>query len=275
MNSDSLQRHLGLHGEEFKPSPSGRSKRACVVCRASKIKCTGEEPCPRCRKKGIDCEYDQSDPEVIPNSGHGIPPSVIEDPQPSNASIIQHPETPEISAGNEAENINSFADRLSAILGRNDGPINWSAIRIQSDEPTEGALIYPASKDSQLPSDENWPVLSEQETLKYRQAYFTHFHHRWPIIHAPTFDREHAPPVLFSCISMIGACITGTEQAKASAMSLHHRVVDWIFAGLRQVSSEDSFDHASMLGLCQTSLLYIIFGFYCGVSLDLSLTFAE
>lgn len=60
-NSDSLQRHLARHGDVFKPAPSGRSKRACLACRAGKVKCDGNDKCSTCVKKCIDCKYRQED----------------------------------------------------------------------------------------------------------------------------------------------------------------------------------------------------------------------
>ncbi|TGO66234.1 hypothetical protein BOTNAR_0065g00200 [Botryotinia narcissicola] len=54
--SDGLQRHLGRHGQQFK-RPPGRSRRACAACHSSKIKCDGNDPCSRCKKKEIPCKF--------------------------------------------------------------------------------------------------------------------------------------------------------------------------------------------------------------------------
>lgn len=35
------------------------------------------------------------------------------------------------------------------------------------------------------------------------EAYFTYFHHRWPIIHAPTYDETRASPLLAKSVRMI------------------------------------------------------------------------
>ncbi|KAF2112241.1 fungal-specific transcription factor domain-containing protein [Lophiotrema nucula] len=35
-----------------------RSYRSCLSCRTSKIKCSGDKPCSRCRKRSATCEYD-------------------------------------------------------------------------------------------------------------------------------------------------------------------------------------------------------------------------
>ena len=35
----------------------GRTAHACNHCRETKLGCTGETPCPRCRNAGIDCQY--------------------------------------------------------------------------------------------------------------------------------------------------------------------------------------------------------------------------
>lgn len=127
----------------------------------------------------------------------------------------------------------SFEERLSAALNKNKGPIDWSSAKVQKDLPRGPASAEGPSRVAHSTSDsENWPSLPESKIAKYSELYFTHFHHRWPVIHAPIFDAETAAPALLSCVTMIGACIHGTSDSKEFAMSLHARVNDYIFARL-------------------------------------------
>jgi hypothetical protein len=127
----------------------------------------------------------------------------------------------------------SFEERLSAALNRNKGPIDWATVRVRRDLPPSPTFSDTPHRAAQPASEsEDWPLLSKPETAKYLKLYFSHFHHRWPILHAPTFDRETVPPVLLSCVTMIGACIHGAKGSKELAWSLHTRVIDYIFPRL-------------------------------------------
>lgn len=184
----------------------------------------------------MDCKYDEPEPEArngVPKSGT---PALLPDVHLSrdiyqdHESSLKNGTSAATNIENTVQSHTSFAERFAAAFARNKGPIDWSAARIQNDLPHEAALD--ASKRVDHMETENWPVLPELETRKYLGLYFTHFHHRWPILHAPTFEAETAHPVLLSCVAMIGTCIHGTSDSKELAMSLHTRVVDWIFSRL-------------------------------------------
>lgn len=151
---------------------------------------------------------------------------------PPSSSSLADGTTAAVSGDKTAETQNSFAERLSAVLSKSNGPIDWSAVRIQNDQPSASVTDDSSGGEYSVSENENWPALPESETKKYLDLYFTHFHHRWPIIHAPTFESENAPQVLLSCVIMIGACIHGTSDSKEVAMNLHTRVIDWIFPRL-------------------------------------------
>ena len=44
-----------------KQNLSGRSRHACLACRAGKVKCDGNDICSKCARKGIECKYGQDD----------------------------------------------------------------------------------------------------------------------------------------------------------------------------------------------------------------------
>ncbi|KAG0646616.1 hypothetical protein D0Z07_7504, partial [Hyphodiscus hymeniophilus] len=241
---------------------------------SERIRQTGasEHPCSRCNKKGIDCHYERNDLEnQKEGSKSTTPPSVLYGYQASregdDTNLTSNPdyETAKVSGNKDMENQASFEERLSAALNRNKGPIDWTSVRVQNDSLESSNLSdAPYGVPQSTSEDDIWPSIPVAEQTKFVKSYFAHFHHRWPILHAPIFTIESAPPVLRSCVIMIGACIYGTDGSKQLASSLHGRVYGYIFPRLGQLSSEDSLDHLSTRALIEATLLYIIFGFYCG-----------
>jgi hypothetical protein len=197
--SDSLQRHLLIHGESYKPSPSGRSKRACAACHHSKIKCDGNQRCSKCIKKGIECVYDQSapDPQVVvsainvPSNGwdgkerpanliSGELPSIGSD-QFSHSVFYGQENRPASTTLMIAAETPTFSSAPVSDLGRNKTTIEWVLeSRVEPDPSPPG----PQSK-SRIHDDNPYP-LSNASIERYAELYFSHFHFRWPIIHRPT-----------------------------------------------------------------------------------------
>lgn len=180
--SDGLQRHLASHGEEFKPKTL-RSKRACVACHASKIKCSGAEPCLRCAKKDVECVYSQKDQPLvevtlqdqastlqstIPNPpGVGAPPQDslsmhdlssmpnFEQPSKQSASLnligdfcpIQNlvlDDDVNINKAQEPEN-----DHMPLpSQARSPGLINWTNLRVEEDNSPLIITREPGTSDS-------------------------------------------------------------------------------------------------------------------------------
>lgn len=46
-------------GEDLKPNPYKRARRACDQCSVSRTKCDGQRPCQRCKGMSISCEYER------------------------------------------------------------------------------------------------------------------------------------------------------------------------------------------------------------------------
>jgi hypothetical protein len=138
------------------------------------------------------------------------------------------------TSGDKApERLVLFEERLAAALNRNMGPIDWTAARVRSDTPpSPGFSNAPYGEDRSTSNGNDWPALPEADTVKFTKLYFAHFHHRWPVLHAPGFEDETAPPVLLSCVIMIGAFIHGTSESKELAMNFQSRVLDYIFLQL-------------------------------------------
>jgi len=75
--------------------------------------------------------------------------------------------------------------------------------------------------------DKNPYPVPEELAQKYTALYFAHFHHRWTIIHAPTYEADGLT-VLTSSIAMIGAWLDGTPESKESAIKMHNNLTDQI-----------------------------------------------
>ena len=62
------------------------------------------------------------------------------------------------------------------------------------------------------------PIVSQEAEKAYTESYFRHFHHRWPIVHQPSYNEaDHRLPLLCA-ISMIGAWEMGNGGSEMYAM---------------------------------------------------------
>ncbi|KAE9364431.1 hypothetical protein N431DRAFT_388527 [Stipitochalara longipes BDJ] len=285
--SDSLLRHLAKHGSVFKPNPSGRSKRACVTCHAGKIKCDGNEKCSTCLKKGIECRYRAQDETQPPSSpiergdemgwqGSTSSRSSVKEHEPSGRSnttpanlgnSVQLPPRRDesqiggvpISNGNQhALSITSSALFQAPNIN---GLVDWSAVKIRIDSTAPDASL---ALDPDL---ENQPS-SVSET--YLELYYTHFHHRWPIIHRPSLEEEASTGIVYSSMTMIGAWLEGSHEAKKRALDSHKMLITDITSQLSKFTAKDKFQHSLPACLCHAALLNIIFALYTGLESVLS-----
>ncbi|CAL3970269.1 unnamed protein product [Diplocarpon coronariae] len=242
--NDSLQRHLvQIHGDAYKPGPSGRSKRACISCRTLKTKCDGNDHCTTCKKKGIECRYrpenqivdGQSPAEQQTESPSGEPPEPMDVDQSSMSRVSSDC----VSRDTAATQIHEEPPRRSVPdtfnLTKPTGLVDWSAVKIVPDKS----------------SDENVPR-PDPAFARYVDAYFTHFHHHWTVIHRPTFNEEENTLVVSSA-RMIGAWLLG-----------HDTLVEQLLPRLCTVTSLDRLYQSLSLESCQSALLNIIFTLYSG-----------
>jgi hypothetical protein len=77
----------------------------------------------------------------------------------------------------------------------------------------------------------NTPVRSipKSITKERYELYLDNFHHRWPIIHIPSFEKGDDPYVLTASVEMIGAWLHGSCESKMVALTLHDRLTNHIF----------------------------------------------
>jgi hypothetical protein len=173
-SSDSLHRHLVRHGAEFKPTPSGRSKKACIACHKGKIKCDGIEPCSKCASKGSACVYEKQPTQPRQNEDAILPP-------------------------------------FSKL-----GLIDWASMKVQkaSEDPAKSESGFELDDPTTLIR----PTVSEEAEKAHLDSYFRYFHHRWPIVHRPSYmSSTHLQPLLCA-MNMIGALESGNGRSKMYGM---------------------------------------------------------
>jgi hypothetical protein len=66
-------------------------------------------------------------------------------------------------------------------------------------------------------------------TKEHYELYLDYFHHRWPIIHVPSFEKGYDPYILSAAVDMIGSWLQGSCESKMVALTLHDRLTNHIF----------------------------------------------
>lgn len=72
---------------------------------------------------------------------------------------------------------------------------------------------------------------------KFLDLYYTHFHHRWPIVHRPSVEDESAKNIILSSMAMIGAWIEGSLEAKLQAIHAHDGFMQHITSHLVRMTT--------------------------------------
>ncbi|KAG9244516.1 hypothetical protein BJ878DRAFT_421194 [Calycina marina] len=275
IRSDSLQRHLATHGDAFRPKPSNRSKHACVACRLSKAKCSGDERCSTCKKKGLVCKYEQH------MDGVGDQLKTLA------SQIQQHVERGSLISNRASEITFAIGDQITTTNLNSSTHLHASASNIR--EPTsvsQEVFLETLNKEKEISSQ--WiphatvgtetesqsqllpsvntdasSLVPESFSQRCHEIYFTHFHYRWTIIHASTYDPDECH-LLSSSIVMIGAWLDGVQASKDYARTSHLRLVNEAIQRLTVVSINDTFRESLPASVCQAAVLNIVFGLYCG-----------
>lgn len=128
-----------------------------------------------------------------------------------------------------------------------------SAVEFRDDIGTQQSLDIGLEKHMDVTSE------------RYLLFYYSHFHHRWPIIHRPSLDDEDSENLARSSMANIGAWLEGSKQAKDFALKSHEKLVKEIMSQLSKMTSKDKFQQSLSACLCQAALLNTIFGLYTGV----------
>ncbi|KAK8240011.1 putative C6 and C2H2 transcription factor [Phyllosticta capitalensis] len=91
-------------------------------------------------------------------------------------------------------------------------------------ERTDVEALVQNAPDS---SPRRQPVASDSDlsdTQVWIDAYFTHFHPKWPILHKATFRPKQEPPFLVQSVLMIGLWASGGQSARSLACEIHDRL---------------------------------------------------
>ncbi|KAE8139721.1 hypothetical protein BDV38DRAFT_241088 [Aspergillus pseudotamarii] len=51
-----------MQAESHKPR---RTAIACIACRQSKVKCSGDEPCANCIRRSLTCQFSEANSKVL------------------------------------------------------------------------------------------------------------------------------------------------------------------------------------------------------------------
>ena len=101
-------------------------------------------------------------------------------------------------------------------------------MKIHKDSPLRSSELPLATQPEAEPLNESLPMPPDDATDGYEKLYFTHFHHRWPIIHRPPYydqNPKHSLSVLKLSTFMIGGWISGTVEGKKYALAMHDYLI--------------------------------------------------
>lgn len=278
---------MQLHSDVLTVALPKKTRRACIACRRGKNKCDGEARCSNCIRRDIECRYHRDDgdddvrmggtsEEVTQHSesqtvvsteddsrtGHSPVPQIF---APSEYSLESEHSTnspdivPDKNHPRVYENTNLLAQHAN--IPRIPKPfgetkiINWMTAEVRRD-PVNLANANKVVTE-----------MDEENRLKYElylEAFFRLFHHRWPLIHRPTYKETDGDSSLLSSIRMIGAWLVGTTESRKFALATHETCLEEFIPKLHQITCQDKFQLSLSSGMCQSALLNIIFSLYCG-----------
>jgi hypothetical protein len=167
-----------------------RNKHACYHCRLGKVRCAGGNPCTTCSKKGVECKIQsRSNPQESP--------LILEesiDPPNDNSALTQ-------VYVSSAHHLASLSNHSTVI--------------------TRQAI----GQSGNVGLGQETSTKSFQH--KVGEAYFTHFHHRWPILHASRLE-THGTSMLKMSVDMINTWL-GKDIAtkrKETTLAIHRRLMN-------------------------------------------------
>lgn len=207
------------HGEGYRKEPSGRSKKACSACHTSKTKCDGNSRCARCTRKDIECVYEQQEGEQ--------PPA----PQPNESVVSRDLDSLKRSPPIPLEPPSANLATQQALDPLKESPgqmgVQWVlSSRVENTIPCK------------LLQDDGPSLITESALAGYMELYFKYFHHRWPIIHAPTYESD-GTTILTSSMWMMGAWLYGSAESQEIAVVKHKDIMSQISSRLVCLSNSE------------------------------------
>lgn len=228
-----------LHSDVLTPQLPKKTKRACIACRRGKNKCDGEAKCSACIRKDLECRYHDGEEEDDVRMG-----GTSDDINPQQNKQHDGVELPKESNKDMQDNNNR---RIFQFAGSQSKPIpriNQQTI-VPNEQPTHQPPFIPVSFEKgklinwmsvQVCQDPVTPVVvaatEEAETREeklnsalYAEEFFKSFHHRWALIHRPTYEMASSDTKLLASIRMIGAWLIGTADSRRFAWATHEKCI--------------------------------------------------
>ncbi|KAH8198974.1 hypothetical protein TruAng_006851 [Truncatella angustata] len=113
--------------------------------------------------------------------------------------------------------------------------------------------------------DANSPRTLDKWILACFRSYIAHFHHRWHIITASTYEFTEKPPDNAASVVMVGSYFLHRKDLTGTIVNIHDRLVDRYLHLLTSALEEGKLSNTvRRLETYQAILLNIIFGLYLG-----------
>ncbi|KAI8721508.1 Fungal-trans domain-containing protein [Fusarium sp. LHS14.1] len=263
---DVLRRHLSNHGD----NPPARP-RACDACHANKTKCDGNGvvDCTFCKKKSISCHYSLRRPRARkgapPPGGHAISHLDHHSSSSVTTNELAQDAIPEpiveTSGASSMMGIssNNHLDALSQPLlhvDANTGPPDDTACL----KMTLQELSTSPPRSSPLRGTD-FPDTMEKWVPDCFESYVNHFHHRWHIITAPTYELNKKPYDNASSVLMIGSYFSHTTDQVHLSMAIHEKLMDHYLQLTKSIIEGKRIpDTVRQLETYQSILMNVIFG---------------
>lgn len=213
-------------------------------------------------KRGIDCKS-LRDETLIAHGGPSSDPQVIKETVEQTISALHVAEVPSppinhmpihSTSSNSSTNGTSYP-RIPGLHTQKPFISDEQAFTLKFENPSNHGPAGPLLPTRSIP---------DAVTKEYYELYLAHFHHRWPILHVPTFEKGEEPYVLKASVESIGAWLYDTPQSIGKGVTLHDRLANHIFQKLYQRPPfQDRYKNWPM-PLYQAALLNILLGIYCG-----------
>ncbi|TVY29108.1 hypothetical protein LHYA1_G002464 [Lachnellula hyalina] len=153
------------------------------------------------------------------------------------------------------------------------GIIGLKMLQLRNDSPSRNSKV-PFDSQPEFLLDEGLPMPPDDATDSYEKLYFDHFHHRWPIIHRPSYEDQN-PSHLLSALRlstlMIGGWFSGTIEGMKYALEVHDYLMLNISTKLGEGNSKYIFQQDNLPSwLCQAALINIVFALHTGIEQNIS-----
>lgn len=224
--SDLLRRHLTLHDGSAPSDP--KRVRACDACHASKIRCDGGTRCSLCTKRGINCAFTRGPGAVLASNIRQGTASSLRSSHGSRSPDGPRSSTEaSVSSGGSQSGVNQAVP----VTYVDSAPVSQESLQQQdpSSASLEGlqlvleAVSRPKSTSSR--TQRQPPPEVKKWSAACIDAYFGRFHDRWPVLHAPTFEKEVESARLRSTVLLIGSWLRHENEGNNHLLFDIHSVL--------------------------------------------------